>query len=147
MAKKVDCLYTLQPTRFTKVGLQDVDFDSIKFLTISANGKILQENGAISKDEHIRIKVRPDLSVKIMEKEEAEKIKKFAEGVTGNTGFCPQCKGDVKAACKDYKEEMRCQECKDNFDSLWTCGKLPQKHLYCEPCYEQFLQQNEYKEE
>ena len=48
MAKKVDCVYTLRPGRIMTAGLQDVDFDSIKFMTIVANGKSIMDSGRIS---------------------------------------------------------------------------------------------------
>ena len=58
------------------MGLQDVDFDKIKFMTIIAdNTQTIIKSHKISEYAHIRLKIQPDLSIKVMEKAEAENLK------------------------------------------------------------------------
>ena len=75
MSQKVNCVYTLKAGRISTVGLQDIDFTKIKFMTIIANGKSIMDSGRISNSDHIRIKIRPDLGVKCMSKQEATNLK------------------------------------------------------------------------
>jgi len=46
--EKVNCIYTVKPQTMTTVGLLNVDFDKIKFITITAGGKNLMESGRVS---------------------------------------------------------------------------------------------------
>jgi len=48
VSEKIDCVYTLQAKRMTKVGLEDVDFKKIRFMTITSGGKNIMESGKIS---------------------------------------------------------------------------------------------------
>ena len=48
--EKVNCVYTVKPQTMTTVGLLKVDFDKIKFITITANGKNLIESGKVSEE-------------------------------------------------------------------------------------------------
>ena len=64
VAEKIVCAYSLKPRRMTVVGLQDVDFGKIRFITISVNGKNIMESGKVTEEEHLRIKIQPDLGMK-----------------------------------------------------------------------------------
>jgi hypothetical protein len=39
-------------------------FGKIRFITISANGKNIMESGKVTEEEHLRIKIQPDLGMK-----------------------------------------------------------------------------------
>jgi hypothetical protein len=48
IVEKTDCAYTLKPGRITIVGLQDIDFDKIKFVTIIAdNTQTIMKSGKV----------------------------------------------------------------------------------------------------
>ena len=62
----------MNPGRVTIVGLEDVDFDKVKFMTMvsydpkepTVKGKVIVTSANISKNADIRLKIRPDLSLK-----------------------------------------------------------------------------------
>ena len=129
----------------TTVGLQEVDFDKIRFITISADGKNIMESGKVSKEEHLRIKIQPDLGMKYIPKAEAEKLKEYAEATTVDNGKCPACK-DSESSCKDM-EGMKCNDCGAKAGELWVCRVNPTRHSYCDECYQAQLKQVKYEEE
>lgn len=60
----------LSPGRIGTAGLEDIDFGKYKFITIlKGDGSVVLGKTKLVNSESLWIKVRPDLSVKMMPKE------------------------------------------------------------------------------
>ena len=77
-------------------GLKDVDFDHVKFISIiKADGGAVMNRMRVKNYESMRIKIREDLSVKMIAKEESNQLKLFANIIppkdTIKEGECLTC--------------------------------------------------------
>ena len=72
----------VKPGRISTTGLQDIDFGKYKFVSImKADGGIVMNKLKLKDYESLRIKVRPDLSVKMMAENESKQLKSVSEGI------------------------------------------------------------------
>jgi hypothetical protein len=89
--------------------------------------------------ENLRIKIRPDLSVKMMAKEESKSLYQFSQGSTVKEGACISC--DSEADKMSYESPVPCRQCGQKFNEVWVCRYLPQRHCECNSCYQTGLKQ------
>ena len=87
----MDDAYTLKPRRMTAVGLQSVDFEKFKFITIFANNENILVSGKVSSYEDLRIRIESDLSVKYISEDEVNRLKRFADSTPIEKRKCPYC--------------------------------------------------------
>jgi hypothetical protein len=75
-------VYYVKPGRITTIGLRDVDFKNIHFISIASvdSKKAITTSGHIKNYKDIRIKIRPDLSQKGITEKEAEQLKQIEVG-------------------------------------------------------------------
>jgi hypothetical protein len=127
----------VKPGGTTNVGLDNVDFNKIKFMTIVSadEGFPVQKSGKVSGYKDLMIKVGRDLSSTVINSDEAKNLLAIAEGNPMEEGVCLGCKDkQEKAELVDYDAEMQCLNCGKEFQDIWVCKLYPTKHFFCKNC-------------
>ena len=127
------------------MGLDNVDFDKIKFITITAEKKNIIESGQVTKGDHLRIRIQQDFSPKYISEKEAEDLKKFSDATTVESGNCPSssCQNSKTSLKEDLKKS--CNNCSSKASEMWVCNVNPARHCYCDECYQALSKQRLYE--